>query len=102
MKERLTFTFLPLLIFTAPILYVRYLLETTDGTATGTAQILVNGEGQNMIIIIAGANGHLIPVDVRKAEDVIAQAAVLTVRLSTYVLLIFPHLILSKHTHEHT
>ena len=57
----------------------------TDGTATGTAQILVNGEGQNMIIIIAGANGQLTPADVRKAEDVIAQAAVLMVRFPTCI-----------------
>jgi ribokinase len=61
-------------------MYVRYLLKTADGTATGTAQILVNGEGQNMIIVIAGANGQLTPADVQAAEDVIAQAAVLMVR----------------------
>ena len=45
-----------------------------------------------MIIIIAGANGQLTPADVRKAEDVIAQAAVLMVRLSNNILLIFVHL----------
>lgn len=61
-------------------MYVRYLLKTADGIATGTAHILVNGEGQNMIIVIAGANGQLTPADVQAAEDVIAQAAVLMVR----------------------
>jgi len=62
------------------LMYVRYLLKTADGIATGTAHILVNGEGQNMIIVIAGANGQLTPADVQAAEDVIAQAAVLMVR----------------------
>lgn len=83
------------------MLYVRHLLKTTDGTATGTAQILVNGEGQNCIIIIAGANGQLTPADVRAAEDVIAQAAVLMVRACRLVCSCSLCKRRSTHTHDY-
>jgi sugar/nucleoside kinase (ribokinase family) len=62
----------------------RHLLQTTDGTPTGTAQIWVDGEGQNSIVIVAGANGALTPEDVRRAEEehhVISNAKVLMVSI---------------------
>ncbi|TFJ86194.1 hypothetical protein NSK_002402 [Nannochloropsis salina CCMP1776] len=60
---------------------IKPLREATDGTSTGTAQILVNGRGENMIIITAGANGKLTPTDVQAAESDIAAAAVVMVQL---------------------
>ena len=70
---------------THSISYLRLVSDTFDATATGIAQILVNGQGENMIIIIAGANGKLTPLDVCGAESAIAGAAVLMVRWFTYV-----------------
>jgi ribokinase len=45
-------------------------------SATGVAVISVDASGENSIIISAGANGTLTPADVRAAEDVFEEAAV--------------------------
>jgi ribokinase len=44
-------------------------VERINGQSTGTATILVNGAGDNCILIVAGANGDLKPADVERAGD---------------------------------
>jgi len=48
---------------------------------TGTASIMVNSAGENMITLSAGANGALSVADVERAFDAIEQADVLLVQL---------------------
>ena len=52
----------------------------TGGRATGQAQIWVDDQGTNSIVIIAGANAELSPEDVAVAEPSIVAAAVVVVR----------------------
>jgi ribokinase len=40
-------------------------------TPTGTALIIVDAQGQNSIVVVAGANGHLSPADVEAASSLI-------------------------------
>ncbi|NWR88345.1 RBSK Ribokinase, partial [Furnarius figulus] len=54
--------------------------QTTDA-ATGTASIIVNSEGQNVIVIVPGANLLLNSEDLKRASDVICKAKVLVCQL---------------------
>ncbi|XP_017689716.1 PREDICTED: ribokinase isoform X1 [Lepidothrix coronata] len=54
--------------------------QTTDA-ATGTASIIVNSEGQNVIVIVPGANLLLNFEDLKRASDVICKAKVLVCQL---------------------
>jgi ribokinase len=56
-------------------------LLTTAGCSSGIALIGVETSGENAIIIVAGANGRLSPLDVQERESVIASADVLLVQL---------------------
>jgi ribokinase len=47
------------------------------GTASGTALIMVGGEGHNYISVAPGANHRLTPAHVDRARDAIAQAAMI-------------------------
>jgi len=58
-------------------------LGTTSAAATGTAPIAVDDEGQNSIVIVAGANLLLTPEDVMEADGLIKQAQVLICQLET-------------------
>ncbi|XP_029448815.1 ribokinase isoform X5 [Rhinatrema bivittatum] len=53
----------------------------TGDAATGVASILVNSEGQNTIIIVAGANLLLDSEDLKKATGTIARAKVIVCQL---------------------
>ncbi|KAM8785014.1 ribokinase [Rhynchonycteris naso] len=53
----------------------------TKDAATGTASIIVNEEGQNIIVIVAGANLLLNTEDLREAAGVISRAKVLICQL---------------------
>jgi len=55
-------------------------LAPTPGTATGTAWILLDGDGENMIAVAAGANGTLGAAAVEGAREAIRSAAVLCVQ----------------------
>lgn len=57
-----------------------YLL-TVAGTPTGTALIQVDGQGQNTICIVAGANAEVTPAVVRGQQQTIESAAVLLLQL---------------------
>ncbi|XP_008070948.1 ribokinase isoform X1 [Carlito syrichta] len=53
----------------------------TQDAATGTASIIVDDEGQNIIVIVAGANLFLNTEDLRKAASVISRAKVMICQL---------------------
>ncbi|KAM4692715.1 ribokinase isoform 1-T2 [Discoglossus pictus] len=54
--------------------------QTADA-ATGAASIIVNAEGQNAIVIVAGANLLLDSEDLKKASGVISRAKVMVCQL---------------------
>uniref|UniRef100_A0A8C3DKS2 Ribokinase n=1 Tax=Corvus moneduloides TaxID=1196302 RepID=A0A8C3DKS2_CORMO len=54
--------------------------QTIDA-ATGTASIIVNSEGQNVIVIVPGANLLLNFEDLKRASDVICKAKVVVCQL---------------------
>jgi ribokinase len=56
-------------------------IEQLDGVPSGIAVIAIDDKGQNMIIVVPGANGKLAPVDVDKAQSDIANAAVVVAQL---------------------
>ncbi|XP_051026918.1 ribokinase isoform X1 [Acomys russatus] len=53
----------------------------TGDAATGTASIIVNSEGQNIIVIVAGANLLLNTEDLKEAASVISRAKVMICQL---------------------
>ncbi|XP_030873677.1 ribokinase [Leptonychotes weddellii] len=53
----------------------------TQDAATGTASIIVNNEGQNIIVIVAGANLLLNTEDLREAARTISRAKVMICQL---------------------
>ncbi|XP_074845914.1 ribokinase isoform X2 [Carettochelys insculpta] len=53
----------------------------TEDAATGAASIIVNGEGQNVIVIVAGANLLLDSEDLKRAADAICKAKVIICQL---------------------
>ena len=57
----------------------------TKSAASGVAHIVVDGAGENQIIIVAGANGELAPADVDKADAAIAGARVVLTQLEVPV-----------------
>ena len=52
-----------------------------DSTSTGIATIVVDAEGDNSIIVVSGANGHVGPADVERAAAAITGADVLMLQL---------------------
>jgi ribokinase len=50
-------------------------------TPSGTALISTDPAGQNSIVIIAGANGKLLPVDLAKFENVVNSAGIILLQL---------------------
>ncbi|CAH2982810.1 unnamed protein product [Chilo suppressalis] len=55
----------------------------THNVTTGIAQITVAESGQNQIVIVLGANGHLSKTDVEKSKELIITADVLIGQLET-------------------
>lgn len=56
-------------------------VQITEGTASGCAMILVDGSGENSIVVSPGANGKVTPADIDGAEDAIVDAACVLVQL---------------------
>ncbi len=55
---------------------------TRDSDAsTGIAMIVVEQDGQNSIVVSPGANGHVSPPDVSRAEEVIRSASLILLQL---------------------
>ena len=47
----------------------------TEGVSSGCAMILIDGKGENSIVVAPGANGKLVPADIDAAEDLIRGAS---------------------------
>ncbi len=58
-------------------------VSSTQGQATGIAEIWVENSGQNSIIVAGGANAELSPSDVESFHEVYASAAVSLFQLET-------------------
>lgn len=58
-------------------------VESTVGTNTGVAMIFVNGNGENMIAIDAGANAAVTPEYLEKYRQHVIDASVLLMQLET-------------------
>lgn len=58
-------------------------LTQTDVAPSGTAFIVVNEQGENNIIVNAGANAQLLPSDIDAAQPLIAKASVVLMQLET-------------------
>ncbi|MDF2613340.1 MAG: rbsK [Clostridia bacterium] len=56
-------------------------IQITEGTSTGIATIIVNGDGDNSIIVVPGANFKLTPEDVDDAEVVIKNSDIMIAQL---------------------
>jgi ribokinase len=54
---------------------------TAGGTASGVAPIFVEPNGENRILIVKGANGHLRPEDIERARDDLATCAMILLQL---------------------
>jgi ribokinase len=59
-----------------------YLFEDANAP-TGTAAILVEESSQNSIVVVPGANGNLLPGDVKKAKEEICASQMLIAQLET-------------------
>lgn len=58
-----------------------HLLTTDEDEPTGTALIIVDAQGQNSIVVVAGANGCLLPGDVEAARSAIGASDALLLQL---------------------
>lgn len=56
-------------------------ITVTEGIASSCAMILVDEKGENAIVVAQGANDHLKPADIDKAEEVIAGASTVVLQL---------------------
>jgi len=56
-------------------------LRTDPSLKTGTALIMVDGEGENEIVVISGSNMSLSGEDVQSAEDAFKRAAIIVAQL---------------------
>ena len=56
-------------------------VQSVPGVSSGVAPIFVDPSGQNSILIIKGANGHLLPADVDAALEDIRQCELLVMQL---------------------
>jgi ribokinase len=60
-------------------------LITDDEEPTGTALIIVDAQGQNSIVVVAGANGRLVPKGVESARSAIEASDALLLQLENPV-----------------
>jgi len=58
----------------------KYVIQT-DEAPSGVALIMVDGEGNNSIVVAPGANQKLLPADVKKAESDIASCGAVVAQL---------------------
>lgn len=56
-------------------------VSTDAASSSGTALIMVDDEGQNIIAVVPGANGQVSHADVDRARDAITSSAVLVLQL---------------------
>lgn len=58
-------------------------IQQTQGTPTGMASITVNGQGENSIVVISGANWKLSAADIHKNSKIFEDADILLTQLET-------------------
>ncbi|NOU83566.1 ribokinase [Paenibacillus sp. LMG 31459] len=58
-------------------------ITQSESQATGVASIVVDGEGENRIIVVPGANVEMKPADIEALEPVIRQAGIVVMQLET-------------------
>ncbi|NQX47580.1 ribokinase [Paenibacillus tritici] len=58
-------------------------ISRSESQATGVASIVVDGAGENRIIVVPGANVEMTPEDIEALEFVIAQARIVVMQLET-------------------
>lgn len=56
-------------------------VETVEGVSSGVAPIFVGPDANNSILIVKGANDHLAPTDVDRAEAAIAESDIVIMQL---------------------
>lgn len=56
-------------------------IHVTKSTSTGIATIIVNGDGDNSIIVVPGANFKLMPTDIDEAEKMIEKSHIMIAQL---------------------
>jgi ribokinase len=56
-------------------------VERVPGTSSGVAPIFVEPSGENSILIIKGANAHLSPADIDRAEEALKDCALIVMQL---------------------
>jgi ribokinase len=56
-------------------------VTVTEGTPSGCAIIIVDGQGENCIVVAPGANAKVLPAHVDAAENIIASAAAVVLQL---------------------
>jgi ribokinase len=55
--------------------------ETVPGISSGVAPIFVDKDSNNSILIIKGANGHLLPADIDRARDLVIDSDLIIMQL---------------------
>ncbi|WP_238652796.1 ribokinase [Paenibacillus piscarius] len=58
-------------------------ISQSDSEATGVASIVVDGNGENRIIVVPGANVEMTPEDIEALETVISEARIVVMQLET-------------------
>ncbi len=56
-------------------------VRITPGVASGVAPIFVDDSGQNRILVVKGANDHLLPRDIDEAADLLREAGCIVLQL---------------------
>ena len=56
-------------------------VKIVEGVASGVAPIFVESSGQNRIVVVTGANDHLLPADVDAAAPLLAQSGCIVLQL---------------------
>src|SRR5690349_16897002 len=56
-------------------------VRITPGVASGVAPIFVDDSGQNRILVVKGANDHLLPRDIDEAADLFREAGCIVLQL---------------------
>ncbi len=73
----------------------KVLLRDAD-TPTGVAMILVDGAGDNQIVVVPGSNRRLLPADIRRHAGLVAGARVLLVQMEIPLETVEASLLLAK------
>ncbi|WP_309242062.1 ribokinase [Paenibacillus sp. S150] len=67
-------------------IHTQHIVES-ETQATGVASIVVDGEGENRIIVVPGANIEMGPADIAALEPVLSQADIVVMQLETDILM---------------